>query len=322
MVRTLRETKPISAILENVAGLEHRYVDDGEERITCLEFILRFLRRECPEYFFCVIPPALSCPTASGFRVRRPREYILVASQSHFHEYADEAAFGVEARRIFAALVGFTAQAMPSASEPALLSAIGSALPSADTRPRTTAVFCRCSWRAPCPQHPCSSRCHCRGDPLRFDRCAWRRRHQEAWSRLPPAQQAYSYFEDVWSTFGIDAEMRVSSPRERDLLNLRVAEHGGVAHCKNALLDISQSYGWDQWRPDGIAPTLATGSAIFSIGAGCRLTPQHLFALMGFPSTHRYEDVAPSRLTMLLGNTMHVASVGFAASTLLAMRSA
>lgn len=322
MVRTLRQTKPKSAVLENVAGLELRYVYDGEERITCLEFILRLLRRECPEYLFGVIPPALTCPSAAGYRVRRPREYILVASKSHYGEYLNEAAFSTAAERIFASLVEFAAQAMPSAREPASLSADVPAGVAAQAPSRTAVVFCRCSFRAPCPKHPCSSQCLCHGDPSRSDQCAWRRRHQEAWSRVPPAWQEYSYFEDLWSTFGIDAEMRVSSPRERDLLNLRVAEHGGVLQCRSALLDISQSYGWDQWRTDGIVPTLATSSAIFSVGTGRRLTPQHLFALMGFPSTHRYEDLAPNKLGMLVGNTMHVASIGFAVSTLLAMRSA
>lgn len=316
VVRTIRETNPKCAILENVAGLEFRYVYEGEERITCLEYILRLLRRECPEYFFCVMPPALTCPTASGHRVRRPREYILVASKSHYCEYANDAAFGAEARRIFTDLVEFAAHAKPSAGVSALHSA------GAPAPPRTTTVFCQCSWRVPCPQHPCSSQCRCRGDPSQFELCLWRKRHQQAWSRLPPAWQNYSYFEDLWSRFGIDAEMSVSSPRERDLLNLRVAEHGGVLQCKTACLDISQSYGWDQWRSDGDVPTLATGSAIYAVGGGCRLTSQHLFALMGFPSAHRLEDFAPNKLTMLLGNTMHVASVGFAVSTLLAMRSA
>ena len=316
VVRTLRDAKPKCAVLENVAGLEFRYVHDDGEKVTCLEYILRTLRRECPEYLFCVIPPSLTCPTASGYKVRRPREYILVASKRYYRDYVDDVAFGSEAGRIFTTLVTSVAGTMSSASGPVLHSA-GVPAP-----PRHPMAFCRCSFGKPCKEHPCPSQCKCRGDASRSRKCVWRQNHKKAWAKLPPAMQHYSYFEDLYATYGIDAEMSVSSPRERDLLNLRVAEHGGVSQCKDAVLDISQSYGWDQWRVDGCVPTLATGSAIYAIGAGTRLTPQVLFALMGFPATHQYQDFAPHKVATLLGNTMHVSIVGFAVATLLAMRSA
>lgn len=309
MVKTIIKTQPKSIVLENVKGLERKYVEVAGERISCLEYILRLLRRECPNYHFCVIPPAWTCPTSLGHRIRRPREYILGGRRDIFTAFPNEVAFGQEALRLFITLVRANATKMSSASGLDLP-------PPATTDPSSLEqkIFCVCSWRASCSQHPCQ--CGCRGNARS---CAWRRRHKQAWSKLPRQSQNYSYFQELWDKYGIDADKVVTSPRERDLLNLRVAEHGGLEASRRAILDLSQSYGWDQWRSDGNIPTVATNSAVFLVGAGERMLITDLFKHMGFPDVHRYNEYPDHTLRMLLGNTMHVAVVGFALSVLLSM---
>ena len=314
VVKTLCRIRPRCAILENVEGLERRYVVVDGERITCLVFILRFLRQEVPGFYFCAAPPRLTCPTSSGYRMRRPREYILAGRSDAYPEFPTEEAFAQAATRTFTDLVQANAARMASADR----QGSGSA-PASSTTPPTdtvdTSAFCACSWRSPCERHPC--RCGCRGDS---SKCCWRKRHGPAWAKLPKPLQHYSYFQDLWATFRIDADKLVTSPRARDLLSLKVAEHGGVAACLEAMLDLSQSYGWDQWRSDGHIPTLATNSSIFLVGSGRFFEPKALFAEMGFPEALLYSEFPARTLCALLGNTMHVGVVGFAVATMLALQ--
>ena len=315
VVRTLRRMRPRCAILENVEGLERRHVEVDGERMSCLEFVLRFLRQECPGFFFCVAPPRLTCPTRSGYRIRRPRVYIFAGRSDAYPEYTTEDAFAQGAIGTFTDLVQAnvaqlaSAERLGSGSSPA-----SSSSPPADST--DTRAFCTCSWRLPCERHPC--RCGCRGVS---SKCCWRKLHKAAWAKLPKSMWHYSYFQDLWSTFQIDADKLVTSPRVRDLLSLRVAEHGGVAACMDAMIDLSQSYGWDQWRNDGNIPTLATNSSLFLVGSGRFAEVHALFAEMGFPHALLYSEFPARTLCALLGNTMHVGVVGFAVATLLALQS-
>ena len=315
VIKTIRCMQPRAVVLENVQGLERRFVDADGERISCLEFILRLLRRECPMFYFCVIAPAKTCPTMLGYRVRRPREYILGGRADVHKEFADEAAFARVADDRFSMLANVTASKMRSAGVPDLSSAGAPGL-RGGLAPAGAPDFCACSWRAPCHRHPCQCGCNNRGT----DACAWRARHEEAWAKLPRSRQGYSYFRELWDKFGLDADTIVTSPRERDLLNLRVAQRGGLDACRDATLDISQSYGWDQWRTDGNIPTLATNSSIFWVGGGRHVLLAELFARMGFPDVHFYTDFPDHKLRAFLGNTMHVAVVGLAISVVLSMQ--
>ena len=152
--------------------------------------------------------------------------------------------------------------------------------------------------------------------------CSWRKRHKIAWAKLGKQWQGYSYFEDLLSTSGIDANGVVTSPRERDLLNLVVSEHGGLDKCYHGVLDITQSHGWHQWRHDGHIPTLATGSRIFMVGRGRFVPVEELLVMMGFPSGQRVSDFPPHEVTKLLGNTMHVGIVGLAIGVLIGLQQA
>ena len=126
---------------------------------------------------------------------------------------------------------------------------------------------CSCSWNQICSLHLCSCQlCRKRGKQLLS--CSWRARHKRVWHRLGREWRDYSYFTELLQTTGIDANGVVSTPRARDLLSLVVAEAGGLARCRQGVLDLSQSHGWHQWRNDGCIPTLATGSQIFSVAQG------------------------------------------------------
>ena len=128
------------------------------------------------------------------------------------------------------------------------------------------------------------------------------------------------YFKQAWAQ-GVDAQGEFRSQRERDLLDFRAAEVGSLDLPNSAVLDVSQSYGWDLFRMYGRVPTLATSSKIFALGLGRVLTPAELFKLMGFPPTYHLDQFDERTQLTFVGNTMHVSVVGVLLSILLAMRS-
>ena len=245
----IRYARPKAFILENVQGLEARMVSAGElevvpqEEITCLEYVLRTLRKHCRGYFLCIIPPKLSCPTNINYPIRRPREYILGGSYSEY-PFESEANFAEEMLHRFREL-SLESAAGSGAMDPfghhELQTALSTEFPSAAGSDDN----CMCSWHRICPLHACQCRvCSKRGKQTL--NCSWRQRHKEGWRKLGRKWSGYSYFTELLSSAGINASTRVVTPRERDLLNLVVAEHGGLARCALGVLDISQSYGWHQ----------------------------------------------------------------------------
>ena len=83
------------------------------------------------------------------------------------------------------------------------------------------------------------------------------------------------------------------------------------------MLDLSQPHCWHQWRNDGCVPTLATGSQIFLVAQGRFLQGAELRWTMGFPHG-LCESAVGSGATKLLGNTMHVCTIGLAIGVLIA----
>eukprot|EP00973_Karenia_brevis_P034982 4824806-Karenia_brevis.AAC.1 len=152
----------------------------------------------------------------------------------------------------------------------------------------------------------------------------WRRQHDRLWRDLEHSAGGHidrnCYFRQAWSQ-GVDAQGEVRPQRERDLLNLRAAQAGSPEMPNPMVLDVSQSFGWDQFRMDGRVPTLATSSKIFALGLGRTLTSAELFDLMGFPPTYHLDQFDERTLRKFIGNTMHVAVVGVLLSVLVAMRS-
>ena len=204
----------------------------------------------------------------------------------------------------------------PALAESAALTAAGSGLPTL-----AAMAGCSCAWNRVCPVHVCQCRV-CSADRQQSLQCSWRLRHGRAWARLGDQWQGYSYFKDLWNTAGIDANGVVTSPRERDLLSLIVAEQGGLENCEFGVLDLSQSHGWHQWRNDGCIPTLATGSQIFLVRQGQLVPIEDLLVVMGFPSGLHISDFEAPDLTKLLGNTMHVGVVGLAIGVLVGLQQA
>ena len=263
VVDYIEHKRPKAFLLENVAGLERREVPAGDlalqedEHIKCLEFVLRTLRRACPGYFICVIPPSLTCPSTLGYAIRRPREYIL-GKRCDVCSFTSENCF---AERVLYDMRQ-ASSALPSAAGSVAVfppSAVGS-----DCQPHLhkRAGACSCSWNQICSLHLCNCKlCRRRGKQVLS--CCWRAKHKRVWQSLGRKWRDYSYFVELLQTAGIDADGVVSTPRTRDLLSLVVAEAGGLARCRQGVLDLSQSHGWHQWRNDGCIPTLATGSHIF-----------------------------------------------------------
>ena len=174
-----------------------------------------------------------------------------------------------------------------------------------------------CAWNQICHLHLCNCKL-CRRSGKQLLSCSWRARHKRVWQTLGREWRHYSYFAALLQTTGVDADGVVSTPGARDLLSLVVAEAGGLARCRRGVLDLSQSHGWHQWRNDGRIPTLATGSHIFSVAQGRFLERGELRTIMGFPHGLCDDGCSESASTRLLGNTMHVCTVGLAIGVLTA----
>ena len=319
VVEYIANIRPKAFILENVQGLEARMVRANEvelepqEEITCLEYVLRTLRKHCGGYFLCIIPPKLSCPTQINYPIRRPREYILGGSCSEYL-FESETKFAEEILHRFREL-SLESAARSGVESPFSLQNLPAALATDSPSAAGSDDDCVCSWNRICPLHACKcSECRKRGKQT-LD-CSWRQRHKAGWRKLGRKWSGYSYFKEILSSVGINASACVVAPRERDLSNLTVAEHGGLARCSLGVLDIGQSYGWHQWRNDGVLPTLATGSALFLVAQGRLMKPSELLDVMGFPRGLHDLDHSWGDIVKLIGNTMHVAVVGLAIGAL------
>ena len=324
MVETFASTSPQACCFENVQGLEIRALEVDGERMSCLDYIMQVLRAKSEQHLFAVVPPRLTTPTAAGGYIARPREYILCGRRDKY-PFATSDEFEAAVRELVCQVNGKLRDGR-AARAPSF--AIG--LP----RGRASSgsfVPCGCTVNVSCELHPCKCR-HCRGSATgrgltRTRRrggslvCQWRRRHQAAWTKLG-GQRPDSYFRMMFEEQGIDAGHDLLSPRERDLVELAVAEHV-VAHGtfpENGVLDKSQSHGWHQWRADGCLPTLATSSDLYCTGLGRALTAEEGFLFMGFPEVHDHASFSARDRKRLLGNTMHVGSVGIMLSVLLGLR--
>ena len=323
VVDYIHHGRPKAFILENVAGLERRIVPAGDlalhadEQITCLEHVLRTVRRACPDYFICVVPPSATCPSALGYKIRRPREYIL-GGRCDMYAFPSEARFAEQILHNVRQVSDTLTLSAVGSDEVFPPSAVGS-----DCQPHLhhMAGGCACSWSTVCPLHFCNCQV-CSRSGRQLLSCAWRARHKQVWATLGREWRNYSYFAELLQSTGIHADGIVATPRARDLLNLVVAEAGGLASCRLGVLDLSQSHGWHQWRNDGCIPTLATGSQIFLVAQGRFLPSVELRRMMGFPPGLHDSDCSRSGATRLLGNTMHVCTVGVAIGVLIAARSA
>jgi hypothetical protein len=311
MLETLQKSLPRAAILENVEGLERRGVDLDGRKVTCLEYILHLIRTRCPEYIVVVVPPAMTDPIAAGAYIRRPREYILAFRRDVYTQLSDDNAGGMvlslvsrinEASRLTTRAVGRPQSFLNTLEHSAAN--------------RGEHIPCGCSLFRDCGNlHMCPC-AECREGRT----CIWRKRHQAGWARVG-ASGGVGYLE-LMGQRGIQASIDLESPRQRNLVELTVAKcgRGDVDSIINGVLDVSQSFGHHQWRSDGTLPTLGTNSKMFSVGLGRCLDIVDLYRLMGFPPVYDLASRPYNVSVKLLGNSMHVGTVGTMLTVMMALR--
>jgi len=109
---------------------------------------------------------------------------------------------------------------------------------------------------------------------------------------------------------GIGADATVKRPRER--VTLDMLQRAQNILCDTCILDLSQSFGRNAVRKDGLVPTLATSCArMFVPLHGTCLTAVQCLALQGHnPADYAVEAFTPLELYRLAGNAMGVPVVG------------
>ena len=150
--------------------------------------------------------------------------------------------------------------------------------------------------------------------------CAWRRKAAHFIEKqLPDMKVANNEgklaYVEILEMNGLAAP---TSARERNLLNL-VARHPktGQLSFTLAVLDLSQGIDRLALMTNGIVPTLATNSRPWSMRHGRTLTVGELMALSGLPPTADMEGQSEASARFMVGNAMHVADIGLAASATL-----
>jgi hypothetical protein len=288
--------------------METRYIQHRGRRISCLEFVLDWLRENLPMYLVGVLPSDLCSPTSMGAPVRRPREYIILADRYEYKQFSSSDEFLEQATALLSEVFRVARARNPASSfldglSPGPAAALSAFCP------------CACTLLHSCVLHPCG----CGGRQLCA--CRWRGMHETAWRRTGAVPGSQPYFEHMWLTWGIDAGCGLTNHRQRDLLNLAFTQRGVAVCFPHGVLDLSQGVSREQFRSDGDLPTITTSSELYSLRLGRKFEPRELFLLMGFPATYDFEGVDRSSLIRLVGNTMHVGIVGSVIGVLLSLRS-
>jgi hypothetical protein len=283
----------------------------GHPRNPCREeFVLHTIRTRCAGYIVVVVPPSMTDPVAFGGFIHRPREYILVFRRDVYPSLTDEGAVAT-VKSLVARLAAACVSAKPAGCS--FLDVLKHSPPSVGQY-----IPCGCTLMRDCGNpHSCTCLL-CRAD--RIDKCSWRRRHRAAWEDVGGVDA--KYFRHM-GAMGIDASADLTTPRQRDLTNLCVASHsrGNLDAIADGVFDTSASFGFNQWRNDGTLPTLGTRSRIFACSLGRHINIVDLYRLMGFPPVY---DVASRPLgasMRLLGNTMHVSTIGVMLAVVMSLRS-
>ena len=123
-------------------------------------------------------------------------------------------------------------------------------------------------------------------------------------SILGAMQNKLTYMHLVDKLIGHDT---IKAPRQRNMLNMlaflpRVQPNGR----SYAIIDIGQSIDRATLKTDGICPTMARNSTMWSLRDGRFLKNSEIAKLMGH--THADASVSPSKLKQMLGNSVHVAT--------------
>lgn len=110
----------------------------------------------------------------------------------------------------------------------------------------------------------------------------------------------------------------VTSPRERDLLNIMQRQANLMS--ANCILDLSQSIGRSALRTDGLVPTLGTSCGrLFSPAHGTFLDPVQCLLLQGCDIDVTENTFSKDELFSLAGNAMCVPVVGCVMAAALAL---
>jgi hypothetical protein len=128
--------------------------------------------------------------------------------------------------------------------------------------------------------------------------------------------QAYRHAHGVQRVMPSLVQLR--SPRERDMWAILHALHS--RSCANLVADLSQSLARSPIRTDGTLPTVTPGGQICIQSLGRCVLPVEKLLCHAFPlHTLNLEDLSPTELASLGGNTMHVQCVGAAIAMAVAL---
>ena len=310
-VRAIAAIGPKMFMLENVEGLESVYTTQRGVRMTCLQFILRHLKRSLPDYLIIIVPPRLSTPLAHGAQIHRPREYLLGVKQA-FCKHPDEDALRFFVHTAVVDINGDSVRRVQAWGVKSFIDMLSEQVEAPPLLP-IEYVHCGCSALVSCSAHPClAPGCRCSsGAP-----CDWRAAHHARWQELGLESTEAPYFKHM-ASLGIDASRELLSPRQRDLVNLVFVRQGCRGRARVAVMDVSQSIDRCQFRSDGRVPTVATTSRLFALGLGRFLQREELFLLMGFEPIQDLQQLSTSTAARFIGNSMHVGVVAILLAVLL-----
>ena len=207
---------------------------------------------------------------------------------------------------------------------------------------------CKLNPLSVCPKHPCHCKMCKSGDS---DACKWRHAHLESLKKKLAEVSVKD--EEGKLTYMQLLEMAkkdcgVSSPRERNLLNIMAFMHQPLTRSELVLealtklslfyvrvlermrivlgsrsdrarscldrlqccQDLSQTIGWCQQRVDGVCPTIARKSRLWVLSVGKELDAGDKMDLMGIPPDANFTGLTPAKVHCLLGNMMHVSDIG------------
>ena len=170
-----------------------------------------------------------------------------------------------------------------------------------------------------CPKHPCMCPvCRRKGKnsssgAKRAKTCCWRQSGHDFMKTLglDVTNQGVSHLSYV-QTADVQGISTPQTARARHLLNVcACCPNVAPVHDSFVLVDISQSLCWKPWSGSGAIPTIATNTVLRSMNHARVLSLGQLAELMGHKLINEsFEDIPYTAQRKLLGNSIHVASVG------------
>lgn len=317
--------KPTIFVLECVEAMDSRKSTADAEQ-SDFQAAKLFVETKLGEHYIIIWHRHVQ-PVANGFPMTRPRFYVTGNRRDVIHGGEGEA------KDLAASLAKNIQERMHDPPSFTAFLAVHAhsnrmdwgrlhCLPSLTELSENPRCGCTLDPMRICEVHPCKcSLCKRHGPGTQ---CAWRRSHLEWIERRLPSgfsphaeEGKITYVQLLGQCPGATVP---SSPRERNMLNL-LACLPCIADMNTslAIIDLSQTIFRSSFRHDGLTPTLATNSRLFSLQLGRELQLGELMTLCGLPQTADFCGQSHTSTRRLLGNCMHISNIGVVLGIALAL---